>query len=83
MRYCAFRQKTVINIIEGRQLGYISDIIFDECTGKICSLVVPGCSGVKNLFRPKGFIIPWCNIIKIGDDVILVEVDPNVLETAD
>ena len=29
MRYCSLRQKAVVNVIEGAQLGYISDIEID------------------------------------------------------
>ena len=76
MRYCEFRQKTVINVIEGKQLGYVTDIVFDECTGRICSIMVPGCPGIKTFFHSKGILIPWNCIVKIGGDVILVEVDP-------
>ena len=82
MRYCEFKQKTVINIIEGRQLGYVTDIIFDECTGRICSIIVPGCPGIKTMFRSKGLIIPWSSTVKIGGDVILVEADPSAVNSA-
>lgn len=82
MRFCCLKQKTVVNVIEGRQLGFISDIEFDECTGKICSIIVPGSCGVKSLFQNRCFVIPWRNIVKIGDDVILVEADLNILNTA-
>ena len=81
MRFCCLRQKAVVNIVEGRQLGYISDIEFDECTGKICSVIVPGNCGVKSFFQSKNYVIPWRNIVKIGDDVILVEADLNILHT--
>ncbi len=83
MQYCCLKQKTVINIIEGRQLGYVSDLIIDECTGRICSIVVPGCPGIKTFFRSKGIVIPWNCIVKIGDDVILVEVDAAAAGTLD
>ena len=79
MRYCCLRQKAVVNVIEGVQLGYISDIEIDECTGKICSLIVPGGAGIKNILRSKCYVIPWRNIVKIGDDVILVEADLNII----
>lgn len=81
MRFCCFKQKAVVNIIEGRQLGYISDIEFDECTGKICSLIVPNSCGIKGFFQTRSFVIPWRNIVKIGDDVILIEADLNMLNT--
>lgn len=82
MRFCCLKQKNVVNIIEGRQLGFISDVEFDECTGKICSIIVPGNCGVKSLFQSRNIVIPWRNIVKIGDDVILVEADLEILRTA-
>ena len=81
MRYCSLRQKAVVNVIEGAQLGYISDIEIDECTGKVCSLIVPGGAGIRNIFQNKCYVIPWRNIVKIGDDVILVEADLNIIGT--
>lgn len=81
MRYCRLKQKTVVNIIEGTQLGYISDLEIDECTGKIRSLIVPAELGFKSLLHNRCYIIPWCNIVKIGDDIILVEVDLNLIQT--
>lgn len=79
MRFCNLRQKEVVNIVDGKSLGYISDLCLDRATGKICSLVVPGNCGLKSLFKSREYIIPWQNICKIGDDVILVEVDLNVI----
>lgn len=78
MRYCKLRQKEVVNVVEGKTLGYISDLVLDDATGKICSIVVPGGGGVKSFFKNHSYIIPWENICKIGDDVILVEVDLSV-----
>ncbi len=83
MRYCELKQKTVVNIIEGRQLGCVSDLVFDECTGRICSIVVPGAPCLKSFFRPRGLVIPWNSIVKIGGDVILVETDLASPDTTD
>lgn len=70
-----FRDKEVINICDGRRLGYVIDIEFDVISGKILSIVVPG---AKNGFfcfgRSEDLFIPWCKIQKIGDDTILVDI---------
>ena len=73
MRFCKLRQKEVVNVIEGCSLGYISDLVIDECTGKICALVVPDRCGLMGFFKNRDIIIPWKNICKIGEDIILVE----------
>ena len=75
LRYQCLRQKEVINICEGRSLGYLCDLIFDECKGHIHAIVVPGSCGLRGLFQKKDYGIPWKDICKIGDDVILVQVD--------
>lgn len=75
MRFCKLKEKEVINITDGKSLGYISDVVLDCTCGKICSIVVPGHCGFGSLFHPKSYLIPWNCIIKIGSDVILVETD--------
>lgn len=83
MRLCKLREKQVVNVLDGRALGYISDIILDPVTGCILSIVVPGQIGLKCLFRNKSYVISWKNICKIGDDVILVEIDASVCSVTD
>ena len=36
------RDKEVINICDGKRLGYVIDVEIDLCDGKIISIVVPG-----------------------------------------
>lgn len=75
MRYNQLRKKEVINVCEGRSLGYICDLILDECKGHIHAIVVPGSCGLRGIFGHRDYVIPWKDICKIGDDVILVEID--------
>lgn len=74
MRFVKLRQKEVINVCDGKSLGFICDLLLD-CCGCIEAIVVPGCSGVFNFFKNNEYVIPWKCIDKIGDDVILVTVD--------
>ena len=36
------RMKSVINVIDGKNLGHICDIVLEVCSGKILGFVVPG-----------------------------------------
>ena len=70
------RRKEIINICDGARLGCICDMEFDDCTGQIISIVVPGRTRFWGLFRSgEEIVIPYCKIQKIGDDVILVQAD--------
>lgn len=79
-KFCKLRQKEVVNIVDGARLGFICDLVLDVGTGRICAIVVPGPSKFSFFFRgERDQVIPWKNIRKIGDDVILVEVDTNFM----
>ncbi|MEW6309024.1 MAG: YlmC/YmxH family sporulation protein [Bacillota bacterium] len=71
------RQRDVINILDGRRLGMMSDIEVDLENGRVTAIIVPGPGRVLGLFaRDADYVIPWRSIRKIGIDVILVEL-PN------
>lgn len=67
------QNKTLVNIIDGKNIGNIVDVKMDDVTGNIISLVIePNKRGFS--FSSKGNYteIKWENIKKIGEDVILV-----------
>ena len=70
-----FRHKEVINILDGRRLGFVQDVNASLETGVITSIVVPGNNKFFNVFSSNDIVIPWQNIKCIGDDVILVEIN--------
>jgi len=73
LTFCELRCKEVINVCDGRRLGRIYDMVF-TFNGKIIGIVVPGSIGFfRGIGGVDSLFIPWCNIRKIGDDVILVE----------
>lgn len=77
MRISELKEKDVINICDGERLGNVCDIDFEIQTGKICTLIVPGpCKILGILGRDQEYIIPYCQVRKIGEDAILVEIDP-------
>ena len=74
MRFCELKQKEVINVKDCRRLGFVGNIDFDMKTGKLLAIIVPGPGCVWGfLGREKEFIIPFCDICQVGDDIILVE----------
>ncbi|WP_070120172.1 YlmC/YmxH family sporulation protein [Bacillus marinisedimentorum] len=73
-----FRIKDVINVSDGRRLGAISDIELNTSTGKIDAIVIPAGERKMGLFgKDSEIVIPWHNIVKIGNDVILVRHYPD------
>ena len=70
-----FKQKEVINVKDGKSLGFVVDVNANFQNGEIQSIIVakpnrliPNNSGKNNI------VINWENIVKIGEDVILVDV---------
>ncbi|MCL2370647.1 MAG: YlmC/YmxH family sporulation protein [Firmicutes bacterium] len=74
LTFCQLRCKEIVNIIDGRRLGRMIDLIIDGKTCRIRGIVAPSCDRRLFLFRSRNEIfIPWERIRKIGEDTILVE----------
>ena len=70
-----FKQKEVINITDGKVLGFVIDVQADFEKGEIHSIVVAKTGKIFNNVNSKSNItIEWKDIKKIGEDVILVEI---------
>ena len=70
-----FKHKEVINIANGKRLGYVQDVCADLETGTITSIIVPKNNKVLNIFSSSNELtIPWQKIKCIGEDIILVEI---------
>lgn len=70
------KQKEVINLTDGRRLGFVNDVEIDFDSGKIDAIVIPGSGRLFGLIgKDNEFIIPWEKINKIGEDIILVDLD--------
>lgn len=69
-----FRQKEVINIYDGKRLGFVCDVDIDMTTGKLNAIIIPGKSKILGFFgSAEDYVIPWNNIKTVGEDIILVD----------
>jgi YlmC/YmxH family sporulation protein len=80
MRLSELGGKEIVNLNDGGRLGIIadSDIIIDEISGRILTLLVPERRiQISRFFggESEGIEIPWHTIRKIGNDMIIVELD--------
>ncbi|WP_106768298.1 YlmC/YmxH family sporulation protein [Paenibacillus faecalis] len=76
MKISDFQTKDVINIIDGKRLGQVSDLELDLKHGRIEAIVVPSYGKFMGLFGGgSDLVIPWRNIVKIGSDVVLVKME--------
>ncbi len=74
MRFCEFQEREVINICDCKKLGFVADLVIDECNGCIEAIVVPKAGKLCSLFSDGSeYVIPFKCIRKIGPDIILVE----------
>jgi len=73
--FCELRAKEVINVFNGKRLGNIVDMVIDTRSAKVLGIVVPNYENKFRLFKNgNDLFIPYCNIVKIGKDVILVDI---------
>jgi len=71
------KNKEVINIFDGRSMGYVSDIEINLESGTIEGIIIPSPKNFFNIFgrNEDDYVIRWENIKTIGDDVILVNIE--------
>ena len=83
LRISELRNKDVINIVDGKRIGYIDDIDLDMEQGRIEAIIIPTNGGRMFSLFSKGeeAVISWRQIKKIGVDVILIDPDKSVEPT--
>ena len=70
------RYKEIINLQNGHRLGYVCDAEITLPDGEVRALIVPGASRFFGILgREEDVIIPWEKITKIGEDIILVDME--------
>ncbi len=70
MRLSDLQHKEIVNIVDGKRVGIIIDVIVDE-KGSITNLVLEDRRGRK--FSREEYNVMWNQIVKIGDDIILID----------
>ncbi|MHB0884282.1 MAG: YlmC/YmxH family sporulation protein [Bacillota bacterium] len=68
------RVREVINLSDGRRLGNLIDVEVDLESGRVTAIVVPGRGRFLGLFGgDDDYVIPWEKVVRIGVDVIIVD----------
>jgi YlmC/YmxH family sporulation protein len=61
-------------VADGRKLGSVGDLDIDAETGMIRAIIVPGPSRFFGMLASgEDVVIPWHQIVRIGQDVVLVD----------
>ncbi len=69
------RMKEIINLVDGKRMGFIQDFEINLEKNRIEAIVIPREGKFLKIFsREDDYYIPWRNIVKIGQDVILVDI---------
>ena len=74
--FCELRTKMVINVVDGKALGRIADIVFSRENAKVIGVVVPGDKNFRLWGYKNELFVPYDNILRIGLDAVLVELRP-------
>ena len=77
MRLRQLENKELINLQDGRRIGYFgdADLVFNADPGQIVGLEISNRSRFLQLFAEKYIsVIPWEAIKKIGKEVIILDV---------
>lgn len=74
MRLSDLQLKEVVDISFGTKVGNISDVTIDTSSGRINNLIIEPTRNMRKMLSSKeDRLILYNQIIKIGDDIILVD----------
>ncbi|QSO49831.1 YlmC/YmxH family sporulation protein [Alicyclobacillus curvatus] len=77
MRISDLQSKDVVSVGDGKRLGSIGDLEIDTDSGLISALVIPSQGRFFGMVGGgQDYVVPWNQIVKIGTDVILVDLRP-------
>lgn len=74
LSFSELRVKEVVNTQDGKKLGRVCDLVFCYPENKVLGLVVPG---GRAMFKKEERFVPMKDIVRIGEDVILVNLPPS------
>ena len=71
------REKDVIQMQSGENLGRVDDVVFDEKTACLQAVVLRGRGHLFGLLGyDEDLVIPWAALQTIGADVVMVSAEP-------
>ena len=78
------KNKQVVCVKDGYVLGYIGDIELDTESGKLISFIIFGNPRFMGLLgREKDIVIPFEDIVVIGEETVLVNTNLHSIDTSD
>ena len=77
MRISDIMEKEIINVKNGKKLGFITDIDLDVENGKVSSFSITGSSGNFFSWGAEIDTVFWRDILRIGCDTIIVSIGSN------
>lgn len=76
LRLSELRCREVINVKDGGRIGFVCDLELNCKDGDVIALIVPGKPKFLGCFwREFDYWIPWKCIRRIGEDLILIDID--------
>ena len=70
------KNKQIVCVKDGCVLGFVSDVELDTEKGNLTSLIIFGKLKFFGILgREEDIVIPWCEILVIGPETILVSTD--------
>ncbi len=70
--FLELKQKQVVNLCDGKELGKVCDVVFSFPEGKVQGIVAPGGKGFR--WGKADLFIDIKDVTKIGVDTVLVEI---------
>ena len=75
MKLSELQKKDIVSIRDGRKIGKIVDVEFDDKSGYMIHFVIEKAHFVKSLFSTtEELTIKFTQIKKMGEDVILIDI---------
>ena len=72
-------ERDVVNVTTGQNLGKVDDISFEPETASITGVILYGRLKLFGLLgREEDRYIPWSSVRRFGEDIILVEQEPQL-----
>ncbi len=76
----SLKDKEVINVCDGKRLGYINDVEINVHSGCVVAIIVLFDLRVFGFGKCEELVIPWDKIGCFGRDAVLVNIDVGIYE---